>query len=124
MDKPTVILKRNKIQDLFDYCLDNKIAFTTKERELGIDEFEITLEIQDVKKAILLGMFLRENRLELAGMGSSDAKTAVKKAAVAKKAVEPVHNPLISVQPIPAKETEEPVISEKTENSALSFDLN
>lgn len=124
MDKPTVILKRNKIQDLFDYCLDNKIAFTTKEREMGIDEFEITLEIQDVKKAIMLGMFLRENRLELAGMGSSDAKSAVKKAAVAKKAVEPVHNPLISAQPIPAKETEEPVISEKTENSALSFDLN
>jgi hypothetical protein len=134
MDKPTIVLKRNKIQEVFDYCLDNKIAFTTKEREMGIDEYEIALEIQDVKKAILLGMFLRENRLELAGQGGQETKSSPKKAASKpvvsaredKKPAEPVSNPLLSTAPIvlPTEPIVEPLTQEKSESASLSFDLN
>lgn len=134
MDKPTIILKRNKIQEVFDYCLDNKIAFTTKEREMGIDEYEIALEIQDVKKAILLGMFLRENRLELAGQSGQETKSSSKKttskpvvsAREDKKTAEPVNNPLLSNTPVitVTEPIAEPLTQEKPETSALSFDLN
>lgn len=131
MDKPSVIVKRSKIQEVFDYCLDNKLEFSVKERLVGIDEYEITVDITDIKKAILFGIFLRENRFELAGLPQQDAKMASRKPAAARK---PAETPSASTPLTPApvivptpeiageEETEE---ESRTESSLpLSFDLN
>lgn len=80
---PAVKIKRKSIQALFDYCLENKIEITVK--PLQNEEFEIEFNIQDVTKAILLGMFLRTERLELIGVTLSAPASAAK----AKKAEAP-----------------------------------
>ncbi|MBL7812176.1 MAG: hypothetical protein JNL57_08130 [Bacteroidetes bacterium] len=124
-DKPIVFVKRNKLQDLFDYCLDSKIEFSVKERELGIDEFEVALEVVNIKKAVLLGMFLRENRMELAGAAAEPARTAVKKPAPARKTTETpaISNPLLSTDTV-AVSSEQENTAPAAENPSLSFDLN
>lgn len=131
-DKPVVACKRTKLQEIFDYCLDNKIEFQVKEKITGIDEFEVTLDVENVKKAVMLGMFLRENRLELAGMPQQDRNAAAKKPA-AKKPVESIFS---APAPKEEKKTEinllnqEPEIEEEKTaepekmESPLSFDLN
>lgn len=140
-DKPSVYLKRNKIAELFDYCMDNGISFNVQERTMGIDEFEVTMDVENIKKAIQLGIFLKENRMELAG-SSAEAKPAVKKP-VARKVVEaPAPNPLLAVTPeksetkapvatpevFQTQEAETPIAEEEKapaqENVSLSFDLN
>jgi hypothetical protein len=63
---PAVKIKRKSISTLFDYCLENKIEITVK--PLQNDEFEVEFNLSDVTKAILLGMFLREMKLELIGV--------------------------------------------------------
>ena len=110
---------------------------------MGIDEYEVSMEILNIKKAIQLGIFLRENRMEMAGSGNQEAKPAVKKPA-ARKSAEPVVNPLLSEPAVsapapvvsnniiapPAAPKAEPVAPEKKETEingesvALSFDLN
>lgn len=131
MDKPSVIVKRTKIQEVFDYCLDNKLEFSVKERLVGIDEYEIIVDISDIRKAILFGMFLRENRFELSGMPQQDAKVAPRKPAAARKPAEtpaatmPVA-PAPVVIPTPEIPREEETSEESREESnlPLSFDLN
>lgn len=132
-DKPVVACKRGKLQEIFDYCLDNKIEFQVKEKITGIDEFEVTLEVAEIKKAVLLGMFLRESRLELSGMPQAERPAQAKKPAV-KKQPETIFNPpaakeekkeelnLLS-QDLLAEEPQIEVKQEKADNT-LSFDLN
>lgn len=128
-DKPVVSCKRNKLQDIFDYCLDNKIEFNVKEKSMGIDEFEVALDVQNLKKAVLLGMFLRENRMELVGMPVADKAAANKKPAITKKPVESIfeapkkEEPKVAAPSFLETKTTEATIEEKSE-STLSFDLN
>jgi hypothetical protein len=65
-ENPTVTVKRKSVQTVVDYCLDNDFTFSVR-RTSGKDEFEIEFDVTDVKRGVLLGMFLRENRLELNG---------------------------------------------------------
>ncbi len=65
---PKVILKRNKIQTMVDYCLDETIEFTVRQQQFPDTDWEVEIKIDDIKAAVMLGMFLRENRLELEGM--------------------------------------------------------
>lgn len=134
-EKPSVYIKRSKMQDLFDYCLDNKIEFTVKERNLGIDEFEITMDVTNVKRAVLLGMFLRENRMELAGMPQIETKVAAKKATPTKKPSESIasasngfleSNSIDNSIPKPEIQNETPSQNtlENDNSLPLSFDLN
>lgn len=131
MDKPSVIVKRTKIQEVFDYCLDNKLEFSVKERLVGIDEYEISVDITDIKKAILFGIFLRENRFELAGLPQQDAKVASRKPAATRK---PAETPAATMPVAPApvvipapeipREEETAEESRAESNLPLSFDLN
>lgn len=90
---PSVIVKRKNIQVVVDYCLDNRIETKMTPRDMP-EEWELEFSVEDIMKAINLGMFLRENRLELIGILSSNtiknstAPTAVKAAKSTKKKVE------------------------------------
>ncbi|NDC31047.1 MAG: hypothetical protein EBZ58_08970 [Bacteroidetes bacterium] len=68
-DKPVILAKRKNIQTIFDYCLDQKIEFKVSPRAISNDEWELELSIDSIKMAIALGMFVRENKLDMYGMG-------------------------------------------------------
>lgn len=68
-EKVTVISKRKAIQPLFDYCMDQKIMFTVSSRPMISDEFEIETHLGSIKQAIALGMFLKENKFDVFGLG-------------------------------------------------------
>ncbi len=90
---PSVIVKRKNIQVVVDYCLDNRIETRMTPRDMP-EEWELEFSVEDIMKAINLGMFLRENKLELIGLlntntiKNSTAPTAVKAPRNSKKKVE------------------------------------
>lgn len=84
-EKPRVILKSKSIQAVFDYCLEQKIEFSVLPRTFGNDEFEVEFNIKEIKKAIVFGMFLRENKLELVGMEEFSKTKPAPKPPIAKK---------------------------------------
>lgn len=84
-EKPRVILKSKNMQSVFDYCLEQKIEFSVLPRTFGNDEFEIEFNIKEIKKAIVFGMFLRENRFDLVGMEEFSKAKPVSKPVVTKK---------------------------------------
>lgn len=110
-ENAVVITRRKNIQTLIDYCLDTRLSVTINPRGLSNDEFEVEVVLAGIKQAIAFGMFARENKLEVSGMGE-----LVKPKAPAKKA-EPKESPvgLTELVSEPVKEKDEPT---------LSFDLN
>ncbi|MCU0441049.1 MAG: hypothetical protein MUE96_01490 [Bacteroidia bacterium] len=68
-EKVTVFAKRKSIQTVFDYCLDHKIAFMVSPRGISTDEFEMDLIINGIKQAVALGMFAKEHKFEVSGLG-------------------------------------------------------
>ena len=89
----SVIVKRKNIQAVFDYCMDNRIETKMTPRDMP-EEWELDFNITDIMKAISLGMFLKENKLELVGflntsaIKNSVAPTAVKAPRTTKKKAE------------------------------------
>ena len=90
-DKPIAYIKRNKLFELIEFCLDNKIDFAVTEKTVGIDEYEVTLDITQVKKAIQFGIYVRENRIELAGM-QQENKSPIKKSSISKKSTDSLNS--------------------------------
>jgi hypothetical protein len=68
-EKVTVLAKRKTTAFLFDYLMDQKVIFTISPRPMINDEFEIDVQIGNIKQAIALGMFLKENKYEVFGLG-------------------------------------------------------
>jgi hypothetical protein len=66
-DKPRVIVKTKNLALVFDYCIESKTPFTANPRLNG-DEWEIEFKVTDVMGGVVLGMFLRENRMEPVGV--------------------------------------------------------
>ncbi|MDQ3047625.1 MAG: hypothetical protein M3R27_08770 [Bacteroidota bacterium] len=64
-EKPTVSVKKKNLASLLEYCIENKIDFTLKSK--SSDDFDVEFIITNTKKAIALGMCLKELRLELNG---------------------------------------------------------
>ncbi len=89
----SVIVKRKNIQVVFDYCMDNRIETKMTPRDMP-EEWELEFNVADIMKAINLGMFLKENKLELVGflnsasIKNSTAPTAVKAPKTNKKKIE------------------------------------
>jgi hypothetical protein len=81
---PKVIVKKKQVQQLVEFCLDESIEFSVKQQTFPDTDWEIELRLKDMRMAILIGMFMRENRLELDGIDPQ----RYKKAAAAKKADE------------------------------------
>ena len=65
-ENPSVVVKRKNIQTIIDYSLDNKVEIKITPRSLP-DEWDIEFTITDVIKAIELGMFLRDAKIDLSG---------------------------------------------------------
>ncbi len=111
-EKPVILSKRKNIQTLLDYCLDQRLGFTVTPRAISNDDFEVEIEIEGIKQAIALGMFVKENKFDVTGMGE-----LVKPKALVTKKNEPKDNPVsttVSASPEQVKE----------EGSLLSFGLN
>lgn len=63
---PSVSVKKKNINPLIEYCIENKIDFTVKAK--SADEFDVEFLLNDTKKAIALGMCLKELKLEISGL--------------------------------------------------------
>ncbi len=68
-EKVTLFAKRKNIQLVFDYSLDLKIPFSVSTRGISNDEFEIDLSLSGIKQAVALGMFAKEHKFEISGLG-------------------------------------------------------
>jgi hypothetical protein len=118
-DKPIILTKRKNIQLVIDYCIEQKISFNASPRAISIDEWEIELNITTIKGAIALGIFVKENKLELYGMEetlkpkASPSSTVTKKIETKETAIAPT---LIDELVLT------PVVEENS--TSLTFDLN
>lgn len=131
---PVVLIKRKNIQTIFDYCLDNKIEFSVKDKPFTVEEFEVTLQITEIKKAIGFGIFAREAKLEIVGVTDqvqNQAKAAKRTAPVAPAPVakqpEPEPMKLDMLDKTELEEEEEDTTEEaetKIENKPFSLDLS
>ena len=81
-----VILKQKTIPLLVDFCIEEKIEFNVRPQPFPDTDWEFNMMVKDIKTAVNTGMFLRENRIDIAGNEQQAAK-AVKKP-VAKKTKE------------------------------------
>lgn len=70
-EKATILAKRKNINLVMDYCMDGRIAFAVSPKGLAADEFEIDLTINGIKQAIALGMFAKEHKFEVLGLGEA-----------------------------------------------------
>jgi hypothetical protein len=126
-DKPIILTKRKNIQIVLDYCVEQKLSFSANPRAISIDEWEIELNITTIKGAIALGIFVKENKLEIYGMGTTTPEVLSKPKPAA---------PAVNNKKTESKESfvapslidelvSTPVAEEKIEASTtLSFDLN
>ncbi|MBN1789748.1 MAG: hypothetical protein JW830_04570 [Bacteroidales bacterium] len=96
-----VIMKQKSIPVLVDFCLEEKIEFSVHPQAFPDNDWEINLMVRDIKTAVVTGMFLRENRIDVAG----NEQPKLKKPAV-KKSKEEDERLLAAVK-------EEPNIPEK-----------
>ncbi len=77
---PKIVLKKNQIQKLVDFSLEEGIEFTVRQQKFPDTDWEVELKINDINTAILTGMYLRENKLEPEGFGFEKyKKTQTKK---------------------------------------------
>lgn len=67
-EKPTVSVKKKNLLPLIEYCIENKIDFTLTSRSAQSDDYDVEFIITNPKKAIALGMCLKELKLELNGL--------------------------------------------------------
>jgi hypothetical protein len=113
-EKVTLITKRKNTQLVFDYCMDLKIPFLVTPRGIAADEFEIDLTVNGIKQAVALGMFVKEHKFEVSGLGEM-AKAKVNGNNGAKKP-ESKENGLGSLGEITA-----PAVEEQPAASVLNF---
>ncbi|HEX2396322.1 MAG TPA: hypothetical protein VHI78_13325 [Bacteroidales bacterium] len=78
-----VILKSKSIPVIVDFCIEEKIEFNVRPQAFPDTDWEINLLVKDIKTAVFTGMFLRENRIDIAGNEQQQQK--VKKPPVKKK---------------------------------------
>ena len=79
MNDLKVVLKKKNIPVLVDFCLEESVEFTVKPQTFPDTDWEFTMKISDIKTAVVAGMFLRENRIEISGIDQQKYKKPVKK---------------------------------------------
>jgi hypothetical protein len=129
---PVVLIKRKNIQTIFDYCLDNKVEFTVREKPFTVEEYEVILQITEIKKAIAFGIFARENKIEVVGVNdqAQQAKNTKKPAntavpATPAKTAEPEAIKFDTEEKVEVEEQETIEVEEKkAENKPFSLDLS
>lgn len=76
---PKVVLKKKQVQVIVDFCLEESIEFTVKQQTFPNTDWEVEMKMKDFKAAVLLGMFLRENRIDIDGIDPQRYKRNTKK---------------------------------------------
>jgi hypothetical protein len=79
VSNPKVIIKKKQVSVLVDYCLEETIEFSVKQQSFPDTDWEIEMKLKDFKAAVLLGMFLRENRIDIDGIDPQRYKRSAKK---------------------------------------------
>ena len=76
---PKVVLKKKQISILIDFCLDESIEFSVKQQTFPETDWEVELKLKDLKTAVVVGMYLRENRLDIEGIDPTRYKKGAAK---------------------------------------------
>jgi hypothetical protein len=71
---PKVVLKKKQIPVLIDFCLEESIEFSVKQQNFPETDWEVELKLKDIKTAIMVGMFLRENKFDIEGIDTQRYK--------------------------------------------------
>ena len=66
-NKPKLTVKAKNLQLVFDYCIENNLKFSVSPRLIQ-DEWEFELNIAEIMTAVALGIFIKENKIEVAGL--------------------------------------------------------
>lgn len=123
-ETPVLLSKRKNIQVLLDYCLDQRIGFTATPRAISHDDFEIEVHISGIKQAIALGMFVKENKIEVTGMGDLvKPKAPAPKKVETKAETKPEPKEASVLMPLDEAPATAPS-PVKEDGALLSFDLN
>ena len=77
---PKVVIKKKQVSVIVEYCLEESIEFSVKQQTFPDTDWEIEMKLKDFKVAVLLGMFLRENRIDIDGIDPQRYKRSAKKA--------------------------------------------
>lgn len=77
---PKVVLKKKQVPVIVEFCLEESIEFSVKQQTFPDTDWEVEMKMKDFKTAVLLGMFLRENRIDIDGIDPQRYKRTVKKA--------------------------------------------
>jgi hypothetical protein len=77
---PKVVIKKKQVSTIVDFCLEESIEFSVKQQTFPDTDWEIEMKMKDFKAAVLLGMFLRENRIDIDGIDPQRYKKSTKKA--------------------------------------------
>jgi hypothetical protein len=77
---PKVVLKKKQISTIVEFCLEESIEFSVKQQTFPDTDWEIEMKMKDFRAAVLLGMFLRENRIDIDGIDPQRYKRTTKKA--------------------------------------------
>lgn len=78
-----VILKAKSIPTLVDFCIEERIEFSVRPQPFPDNDWEFNIIVKEIKTAVLTGMFLRENKIDIAGNEQQQQK--VKKVVPKKK---------------------------------------
>ncbi len=111
---PKVVVKKKQVQTIIDFCLDESIEIGVKQQAFPGTDYEIEMKIKEMKIAVLLGMYLRENKIEMEGIDPQRYKKSSPAPATPKKAEEKVEK---ESKVEKAEEKIEPII----ESPGLSF---
>lgn len=76
---PKVVLKKKQIPLVIDFCIEEGIEFSAKQQTFPDIDWELDLKLKDFKAAVLLGMFLRESRIDIDGIDPVRYKRSAKK---------------------------------------------
>jgi len=76
MNDLKVVLKKKNIPLLVDFCIEESLEFTVKPQAFPDTDWEFTMKISDIKTAVVAGMFLRDNRIEISGIDQQKYKKA------------------------------------------------
>jgi len=89
---PKVILKKKQIPTLIDFCLEESIEFSVRQQTFPETDWEVELRLRDYRTAVLVGMFLRENKMELDGIDPQRYKKQAPSAGSTRKSDEKTEN--------------------------------
>jgi hypothetical protein len=79
MNDLKVVVKKKFVVTLVEFCLDESLEFSVKPQSFPDTDWEITFKITEIKTALMAGMFLRENRIDVAGIDQQKIKKPQKK---------------------------------------------